>query len=144
WGFMTGVTGSSFSSCQGLFGGYGSPAYPLCRVKNTNVFEWMNDKGHDEQFPFSIIDLMNQQPIKGATYTADDAGITFEMTTEGEIYAMCQGGGGGYGDILERDPELVMQDLRENLISDETATELFKVVYDRTTRRFDADATQKA
>lgn len=144
WGFMTGVTGSSFSSCQGLFGGYGSPSYPLCRVKNANVFDWMKEKGHKEQFPFSIVDLMNQQPIEGATYLSDDAGITFEMTTEGEIYAMCQGGGGGYGDLLERDPELIMQDLRENLVSDEIATDLFKVVYDRTTRRYDAEGTRKA
>ena len=144
WGFMTGQTGSSFSSCAGLFGGYGSPSYPICRIKGINVFDWLQQPGNAERFRYGIVDLMNEQPIEGASYSASDAGITFEMTTEGEIYAMCQGGGGGYGDVLQRDPELVMQDLRENLVSDEVATDLFKVVYDRGTRRHDPEATRAA
>lgn len=144
WGFMTGQTGSSFSSCPGLFGGYSSSAYPICRVKGINVFEWLNEDGNMERFPFDIVELMNTQPIEGGRYTADDAGITFELTTEGEIYMICQGGGGGYGDVLERDPELVMQDLREELISDERAINLFKVVYDKVTRLVDVEATRAA
>ncbi len=144
WGFMTGQTGSSFSSCPGLFGGYSSAAYPICRVKNVNVFEWLKKPGNTERFPFDIVELMNGQPIEGGTYTADDAGITFELTTEGELYMICQGGGGGYGDVLERDPELVMQDLREDLISDECAFDMFRVVYDKTTRRVDAEGTRAA
>jgi acetone carboxylase alpha subunit len=144
WGFMTGQTGSSFSSCPGLFGGYSSSAYPICRVKGVNVFEWLKSPGNAGRFPFDIVTLMNRQPIEGGTYTADDAGITFELTSEGEIYMICQGGGGGYGDVLERDPELVMQDLRENLISDECAADIYKVVYDRPTRRVDVDSTLRA
>ena len=144
WGFMTGQTGSSFSSCPGLFGGYSSSAYPICRVKGINVFEWLKKPGNVERFPFDIVELMNTQPIEGGTYTADDAGITFELTTEGEIYMICQGGGGGYGDVLERDPELVMQDLREDLVSHEVATGLFKVVYDKLTLRVDPEATKQA
>ncbi|WP_018990693.1 hydantoinase B/oxoprolinase family protein [Aromatoleum toluclasticum] len=144
WGFMTGQTGSSFSSCPGLFGGYSSSAYPICRVKDINVFDWLKESGNPAKFPFDIVELMNKQPIEGGTYTADDAGITFELTTEGEIYMICQGGGGGYGDVLERDPELVMQDLREDLISDEVAENLFKVVYDKAIRRVDVDATKMA
>lgn len=54
---------------------------------------------------------------------------------------MCQGSGGGYGDVLERNPELVMKDLREDLISDESAENIYKVVYDRATRRVDLAAT---
>ncbi len=144
WGFMTGQTGSSFSSCPGLFGGYSSSAYPICRVKGINVFEWLKKPGNAEAFPFDIVELMNTQPIEGGTYTADDAGITFELTTEGEIYMICQGGGGGYGDVLQRDPELVMQDLREDLVSHEVATDLFKVVYDKQTLRVDPEATKQA
>jgi N-methylhydantoinase B/oxoprolinase/acetone carboxylase alpha subunit len=144
WGFMTGQTGSSFSSCPGLFGGYSSPAYSICRVKGINVFEWLKKPGNIERFPFSIVDLMNDQTIEGGRYTSDDAGITFELSGEGEIYMICQGGGGGYGDVLERDPELVMQDLREDLISDESAFDIYKVVYDKATRRVDLEATGRA
>ena len=144
WGFMTGQTGSSFPSCPGLFGGYSSPAYPICRVKGINVIEWLSKPGNSERLPFDIVELMNKQPIEGGRYTSDDAGITFELTTEGEIYMICQGGGGGYGDVLERDPELVMSDVRERLISDEVATEIYKVAYDNVTRRVDTDATRRA
>lgn len=143
WGFMTGQTGAEFCSTPGLFGGYSSPAYPLCRVKDVNVFEWLKRPENASRFPHDIVSLMNQRPIEGGRYLTS-AGITFEPTTTGEIYMMCQGGGGGYGDVLERDPELVMKDLRENLISDDSAREIFKVVYDSTTRRVDPAATQQA
>ncbi len=141
WGFMTGQTGSEFNSCPGLFGGYSSPAYPLCRVKGINVFEWLKKPENARRFPHNIVDLMNEQPIEGGKYLASP-GITFEMTTEGEIYMMCQGGGGGYGDVLERDPELVMKDLREDLISDDSAQTIYHVVYDPPTRRVDLAATE--
>jgi N-methylhydantoinase B/oxoprolinase/acetone carboxylase alpha subunit len=143
WGFMTGQTGSEFNSCPGLFGGYSSPAYPLCRVKGINVFEWIKDPQNAKRFPHDIVGLMNQRPIEGGKYIASP-GITFEPTTEGEIYMMCQGGGGGYGDVLQRDPESVMKDLQQDLISDESAWDIFRVVYDRTTRRVDAEATRAA
>src|SRR3546814_2841916 len=58
-------------------------------------------------------------------------GMTFEICNEGEIYMICQGSGGGYGDVLERDPELVMKDLREDLMSHENAHDIYKVVYDQ-------------
>jgi len=143
WGFMTGQTGSEFCSAPGLFGGYSSPAYPLCRVKNINVFEWLKQPGNAERFPHDIIALMNERPIEGGAYLTSP-GITFEPTSEGEIYMMCQGSGGGYGDVLERDPELVIQDLNEELISDDSAERIFKVVYDRATRRIDRAATDRA
>ncbi len=144
WGFMSGQTGSSFSCCAGLFGGYGSPSYPICRIKGANVFEWINEPGNAERFEDGIIELMNRQPVDGAQYSSSDAGITFEMTSEGEVYAMCQGGGGGYGDVLHREPAQVMQDLREDLISDEVASDIFKVVYDPVTKLHDARATDAA
>ena len=143
WGFMTGQTGAEFCSAPGLFGGYSSPAYPLCRVKGINVFEWLKKPGNAARFPHDIVSLMNQRPIEGGEYISS-AGITFETTSTGEIYMMCQGGGGGYGDVLERDAELVMKDIREDLISEETAQKIFKVVYDPITRRVDSAATEAA
>ncbi len=141
WGFMTGQTGSEFCSAPGLFGGYSSPAYPLCRVKGINVFEWLKQPGNSQRFPHDIVRLMNERPIEDGKYITSP-GITFEPTTEGEIYMMCQGSGGGYGDVLERDPELVMKDLREDLISHDSAENIYKVVYDQATLRVDAEATQ--
>ncbi|HWY23609.1 MAG TPA: hydantoinase B/oxoprolinase family protein, partial [Nevskia sp.] len=116
WGFMTGCEGSLFSSAQGLFGGYSCSAYQLCKIKGINIFEELkkNPKLIEE---WDILRLMNERPIPGGKYTSQDMGMTFELCQEGEIYMICQGSGGGYGDVLERDPELVMKDLREDLMS---------------------------
>jgi acetone carboxylase alpha subunit len=142
WGFMTGGTGSKISSACGLFGGYGSPAYPLLKIKDVDVFAVMEQ--HPEQLEFDMLRLMNERPIPGATYSTQHMGTTFELCKPGEIYMISQGSGGGYGDVLERDPELVMRDLREGLISHETAWDIYRVVYDHALLFVDAAATARA
>lgn len=143
WGFMTGCEGSKFPSAQGLFGGYSCPSYQLLKIKGINIFEELqrNPKIVDE---FDIVKLMNEQPIKGGRYSSNDMGMTFELCNEGEIYMICQGSGGGYGDVLERDPDLVMKDLAEDLMSHENARDIYKVVYDERTLVVDAEATRES
>jgi acetone carboxylase alpha subunit len=89
-----------------------------------------------------MVRLMNEQPIPGGKYTSQDMGMTFELCQEGEIYMICQGSGGGYGDVLERDPALVMKDLEEDLMSHDLARDIYKVVYDEATLIVDAEATE--
>ncbi len=48
---------------------------------------------------------------------------------EGDIVQVRAGGGGGYGDPLERDPELVRQDLLDRLITPAHAREAYGVVF---------------
>jgi acetone carboxylase alpha subunit len=141
WGFMTGCTGSVFTPSQPLFGGYGPPVYPLCKIRNIDIFEKL--KTAPENINFDIIDLMNNQPIAGATYSTHDMGMTFELVRPGEVYMICQGGGSGYGDVLLRDPALVAKDMEEDLISHETALDIFKVVIDPDTLIVDEAATDE-
>jgi hypothetical protein len=54
---------------------------------------------------------------------------------------ICQGAGGGYGDVLEREPELVMKDVEENLLSARLAREICFVVFDEATLVVDEAAT---
>jgi acetone carboxylase, alpha subunit len=143
WGFMTGCEGSKFPSAQGLFGGYSCPSYQLCKIKGVNVFEVLRDSPRAIE-EFDIVRLMNEQPIAGARYSAVDMGMTFELCNEGELYMICQGSGGGYGDVLERDPALVMKDLREELMSHENACDIYRVVYDEETLVVDEEATRRA
>ncbi len=140
WGYMTGCSGSVFPSSQPLFGGYSSPTYPLCKVKGTNIFEHMA-KGTNVKF--DILDIMNNQTIPDAQYSTHDMAMTFELAQPGELYMMCQGAGGGYGDVLQRDPEWVMRDLEEDLISDETARDIYKIAYDPKSRIVNVEGTQK-
>lgn len=140
WGFMTGCEGSKFPSAQGLFGGYSCPSYQLMKIKGINVFEVLK-KDPKAVEVFDIVELMNKRPIPGASYSSHDMGMTFELCNEGEIYMICQGSGGGYGDVLERDPQLVMKDLREELMSHENARDIYKVVYDEDSLVVDDEAT---
>ena len=141
WGFMTGCSGSLFTSAQPLFGGYGSPTYPLCKIKNVNVFEEIEK--NPRLLDYDIVTLMNERPFEGATYVTQNMGMTFELAQPGELYMMCQGTGGGYGDVLQRDTELVMKDLEESLISDATAREIYFVAYDPKTRVVDVEETER-
>ncbi len=128
WGFMTGCTGSVFVPSQGMFGGYAPPVYPLLKIRNIDIFEELEK--NPEKISFNILDLMNEQPIDGASYSSNDMAMTFELVEPGEVYMICQGAGGGYGDVLLRDPALVVEDIEEDLISFETAREIYKVVID--------------
>ncbi|WP_428311214.1 hydantoinase B/oxoprolinase family protein [Hydrocarboniphaga sp.] len=140
WGFMTGCSGSLFSSAMPLFGGYASPTYPLCKIKGINIFDEL--KKNPEKFSFDLIELMNTQPFENASYSTHNMGMTFELAQPGELYMMCQGAGGGYGDVLQRDPAQVMQDIEEDLISAGTARDIYKVAFDPASRIVDADATR--
>jgi hypothetical protein len=71
-------------------------------------------------------------------------GLKYETTKRGEMYMMSQGSGGGYGDVLERDPQLVMKDLEEQLVSHDVAARIYKVVYDKVMLTVDVRATEKA
>lgn len=143
WGFMTGCEGSKFPSAQGLFGGYSCPAYQLMKIKGINVFEVLK-KVPDTIDEFDILHLMNDRPIPGGKYSSHDMGMTFELCNEGEIYMICQGAGGGYGDVLERDADLIMKDLREDLMSHDIARDIYQVVYDEQTLIVDKAATEAA
>src|SRR3546814_12230123 len=80
---------------------------------------------------------MKTQPFEDARYSTHDMGMTFELAAPGELYMMCQGAGSGHGDVLQRDPALVMQDLAEDLIAPVTARGIYPVAFDPQTRVLD-------
>lgn len=141
WGFMVCCIGSKVSCTPGLFGGYSSPTYPLCKVKGLDTFEFM--RSDPAKWEFSIVDIMNKQPFKGAKYSTHHMGLQFELCNRGELYMIMQGSGGGYGDVLERDPDLVIKDIEENLISHETARRMYHIVFNADTLVLDREATLK-
>jgi N-methylhydantoinase B/oxoprolinase/acetone carboxylase alpha subunit len=142
WGFMVTCIGSKTPNAAGLFGGYACPTYPLSKVKGVDVFEMF--KTDPEKFTYSMTDVMNNQPFKGAKYSTHHMGLQYELTRRGELYMMSQGSGGGYGDVLERDPADVMRDVEEGLTSQSLANNVYKVIYDVDTLVVDEVATQKA
>ncbi|MCO5221612.1 MAG: hydantoinase B/oxoprolinase family protein [Thermomicrobiales bacterium] len=49
---------------------------------------------------------------------------------KGDLLSIRSGGGGGFGNPLERDPDKVLEDVLEELVSIEAAQELYGVVFD--------------
>lgn len=64
----------------------------------------------------------------------------FELK-RGDIVSIRSGGGGGWGDPLERDPELVSNDVRNGFITAKEALDLYKVVLDPHMASVDWSAT---
>jgi len=141
FGFQAIAGGSKFPSNTGLFGGYACATYFMGKIKGVNLFEVLRESPNS--FVGSISYLMNNRPFPGATYETVATCMPFELAYEGEMYAISQGAGGGYGDVLERDPELVMKDVDEQLISHDTAANLYCVVYDADTLVVDEAATDE-
>ncbi len=61
----------------------------------------------------------------------------------GDVLAVTQGGGGGYGDPLERDPDLVAADVIDGYVSPERALTDYGVVMDLAGRKADLAATAR-
>jgi hypothetical protein len=71
-------------------------------------------------------------------------GMALELANEGDVFMMCQGSGGGYGDVLERDPAEVMADIEDGLISVATARDIYFCVFDADTLAVAEKATAEA
>ena len=64
------------------------------------------------------------------------------VMNEGDEMLFVTPSGGGYGEPLERDPELVLVDWRDELLSAEQAREHYGVVLDEAAGSVDAAATE--
>ncbi len=142
WGFATVSCGSKFPVLPGLFGGYGCPTYPLAKIKGINVFEYL--ERDPSRWSFDFEQVLNERPFPEARYSTHHMGMAFELAGEGEVYMICQGSGGGYGDVLERDPQAVIADLEAGYISPATARDVYFVAFDGRTLAVDPDATRAA
>ena len=60
----------------------------------------------------------------------------------GDVFRHVLAGGGGYGDPLERDPEAVLRDMRNEVLSPAKAEADYGVVIDTRTWTVDAAATR--
>ena len=56
---------------------------------------------------------------------------------------IAQGAGGGYGDVLERDPELVVEDLQLDRISEQVARDIYRISWNPETFVVDVEQTEQ-
>ncbi|MBI2880952.1 MAG: hydantoinase B/oxoprolinase family protein [Candidatus Tectomicrobia bacterium] len=108
-------TGTEYTHCQGFFGGYPGNNCGYALIRGCDARRLLRRGNHPE-------DLEeiggSQAPVVWGTYALK----------EGEILRGWFMGGGGYGDPLERDPELVKDDVAQGLLSRGCARESYGVV----------------
>ena len=68
--------------------------------------------------------------------------LAYFRVEEGETWAAISSGGGGYGDPLDREAELVQRDVRDEFITIAVARDVYGVVLDDASLEIDAEATQ--
>ena len=62
---------------------------------------------------------------------------------KGQAWVGVSSGGGGFGDPLERDPTLVVEHVRDGIISEDTAKNIYGVIFNEKTFTLDSAATEK-
>ena len=122
--------GADFPMSEGLAGGY--PGAP-------NSYIWVHNnessdaaKKEDTRYAQQIDDMAgNQERISWGVYP---------MMGEDSLYLRWNGGG-GFGDPLERDPDALLSDCRERIVSPEVANDVYGVVFVKNLKSVDEAAT---
>jgi acetophenone carboxylase len=124
---------------QGLYGGYAIPAMPFVWISDTNLKDMMEKA--DSKIPRSNKMALEKRGIKGF-YESDKFPTPLRPKKEWDIIIGGFGGGGGYGDPIERDPFMVMQDIENGVISHRVARDVYRVVYDERRLTVDEEKTK--
>ena len=127
---------------NGLFGGYPPNAAPGVGIENSNVLELLA-RG-EEHVPTTPEEIIMERVIEGeydlpSSRTPRPARIVYE----GSLSTGGAPGGKGYGDVLERKPQSVVDDVRSEIISDWVARNVYHVAYDTETWTADEEKTKE-
>lgn len=106
----------------------------LVLVKKTKTDPWGMVGGQDGSAGFTL--------LRPGTDREERTGAVYEAMQPGEVLVNNAGGGGGWGDPFERDPEAVLADVLDDYVSIEAARESYGVVIDPSTRTLDVAATE--
>jgi N-methylhydantoinase B len=100
----------------GLAGGYPSNNGLQMVIRNSDILE-MFKKG---RFPLGIEEIRGHQEIIPSFH--------MYSISPADVHVQYQAGGGGFGDPIDRDPNLVARDVRLGYVSLEAAKEIYGVV----------------
>jgi N-methylhydantoinase B/oxoprolinase/acetone carboxylase alpha subunit len=133
--------GNKFPPEKGLFGGYAAMSAPAVSIIGSDLAALMAESS--DQIPYDVYEMLDKRAVTG-DYQIESMIRPFRAVPGDDIILMPSLGGSSYGDVLERDPQLVMEDLRSRVSSHWAAQNVYHVVYDPQTLRPDHEATAKA
>jgi acetophenone carboxylase len=132
---------SKFPAHNGLFGGYTATTLPGIQVRGADALERM--AAGDPNLPSDDYELSvaQERNTLGGEVIMEHQTRGIRILAEGDILAASTQGSGGYGDVLERDPAAVIEDIRKQIVTPGVAREVFGVVVDQQRLVLDAEAT---
>jgi N-methylhydantoinase B/oxoprolinase/acetone carboxylase alpha subunit len=127
---------------NGLFGGYPPNSPPGVGIENSNILELMA-RG-ERNIPTTPEEIIKGRLIKGDYLLPGSVARPPRVVYEGSLSAGGGAPGGkGYGDVLEREPQAVVDDVRNEIISHWTAANVYHVSYDSETWTADEEKTKE-
>jgi acetophenone carboxylase len=124
----------------GIFGGYAFPPNPRFWIRKSNIEEMLRNT--DKRIPYGVFEAGQSRSIHGE-YLVDRGNCSAALEKDDVVFIAQAGGGGGYGDVLERDALMVMKDFKENLISEDVVRDIYFVAYDPVTLEADLAETNR-
>lgn len=132
--------GSKVPLGQPLFGAYASAPIPGISVRKADLLRQMQEG--ESRLSMDQREIVEKATVHG-DWTFELIARTPKVYEEGDLLFGFSGGGPGYGDPLERDPDAVLEDLRKKLISDWTAQNIYRVAYDAERRKLNPEETNR-
>ena len=111
-----------------------APSTGICLVYKTKTRPWAIAGGRTGE--------NNRVVLNPGTGREVVQGGSYNLLETGDVLVNDTGGGGGYGDPLDREPERVAHDVRNGFVSVEAAARDYGVVVDGATFEVDAYATR--
>ncbi|NUR98378.1 MAG: hydantoinase B/oxoprolinase family protein, partial [Kribbellaceae bacterium] len=112
-----------------------APSTGICLVYKTKTKPWAIDGGREGDNNHIVLNPgTEREVVQGGSYNRLEAGDVLVNNT---------GGGGGYGDPFERDPQRVAADVRNGFVSVGAAEREYGVLVDPATFEVDATATAR-
>lgn len=124
---------------QGLFGGYPSFFMPYTVIAGGNLLDLM--RSGDKRIPTSTVEVVRERIAQGE-YSINRENVPPDFLPEGSFYSAGAEGGCGYGDVLERDPDAAVEDVRAGIITDWAVRNVYHIAYDPETWTVDYDKTE--
>ncbi len=128
-GVALGVSGLR-NSGQGIFGGLSGAPSLLVLKEGTAVWDTVRENRHP-------VDVETMGGTSEMLPYCD-----FDLRADDVLY-MRMASGGGYGDPLDRDPEAVLLDVVNGVVSPEAARDIYGVAVEQPEMRVDAAATEE-
>jgi N-methylhydantoinase B/oxoprolinase/acetone carboxylase alpha subunit len=120
---------------QGLFGGYPGAVPFVARMLDTD-FETKKGQG---KIPYTIDQV--DQVLEGQLVPGPPT-LPAQPSKEGDILIHTSQGGAGLGDPIERDPEMIVADIREGLATVDISEDAYCVAIDSGTLEVDYEKTE--